>query len=225
MSDNARQHNGSPQTGGWIDVSVPVYGGMVHWPSDPEVEIERIADIAEGSPANLSLITMGAHTGTHIDAPLHFLADGAPIDQMPLAAMVGPARVIEIRNPRAVETDDLRSQPLERGDRILLKTANSHRCWSTGDFVEDFVGLSPAGAQYLVDRGVRTVGIDYLSIGGYASQGDNTHQVLLRAGIWVIEGLDLSSVPPGRYDLVCLPLRLVGAEGAPARAILRPIRS
>lgn len=205
----------------WIDVSVPVRSGMVHWPDDPEVEIERLADMADGSAANLSLITMGTHTGTHIDAPLHFLPKGASVDAMPLAAVIGPARVVEVGAARSIGAADLANRNIQPGERILFKTSNSDRCWRTDEFVQDFVGLSPEAARYLVDRGVRTVGIDYLSIGGYTEEGDNTHQVLLGAGVWVIEGLDLSAVTPGQYEMICLPLRLVGAEGAPARAVLR----
>jgi arylformamidase len=194
---------------------------MVHWPDDPEVEVERVADMAEGYGWNLSQISMSAHTGTHIDAPLHVVADGLAIDQMPLDAMIGPSRVIEITSRHAVEPDELRGQEIGAGDRILFKTINSQRGWTNSRFLEDYVGVSPAAAEFLAARGVQTVGIDYLSIGRYGQEGETTHRTLLRAGIWVIEGLDLAAVAAGAYDLVCLPLKLVGAEGAPARAILR----
>jgi arylformamidase len=206
---------------GWIDISAPVRSGMVHWPDDPEVEIVRVADMAKGHAYNLSRISMSAHTGTHIDAPLHLLSDGQAVDQMPLEAMVGPARVIDITNPRAVEPEELRGQGIQPGERLLLKTVNSRRCWTSSRFVEDYVGVSPAAAEFLAARRVRTVGIDYLSVGRYGPEGEQTHRILLGAGIWLIEGLDLSAVQAGSYDLVCLPLNLVGADGAPARAILR----
>jgi arylformamidase len=206
---------------GWIDISAPVRSGMVRWPDDPEVEIVRVADMANGHAYNLSRISMSAHTGTHIDAPLHLLSDGQAVDQMPLEAMVGPARVIEITNPRAVEPEELRGQEIQLGERILLKTINSQRCWTSSRFVEDYVGVSPAAAEFLAARRVRTVGIDYLSVGRFGPEGEQTHRILLGAGIWLIEGLDLSPVEAGSYDLVCLPLNLVGADGAPARAILR----
>lgn len=208
---------------GWIDISVPVRSGMVRWPSDPDVRIERLADIGRGDAYNLSWLTMGAHCGTHIDAPLHLLAGRASMDDLPLTAMIGRARVIEVGSVRSVGPDDLRPHAIEAGDRVLLKTGNSRRCWSTDAFVEDYVSLSQTGAQYLADRGVQAVGIDYLSIGEYGPDGDATHKILMWAGVWIIEGLDLSKAVPGLYELICLPLRLLGAEGAPARAVLRPI--
>lgn len=214
---------GIPFEQGWIDVSVPIRSGMVHWPDDPEVEVDRIADLAEGYPINLTQIGMSAHTGTHIDAPLHVVADGPGIEQMPLAAVVGRARVIEIASTKAIEPHELADKDIQAGERILFKTVNSQRCWAVKQFMEDYVGVSPAAAEYLVGKRVRTVGIDYLSIGGYGQDGEETHQILLHAGVWVIEGLDLSPVEAGTYEMVCLPLRLVGAEGAPARAIVRRI--
>jgi arylformamidase len=219
FADRPTGSSRTPFDSAWIDVSVPIRSGMVHWPDDPEVEIERVADIAEGYGWNLSQICMSAHTGTHVDAPLHIVAGGLPIDQIPLDAMVGPARVIEIARLHAV--DELRGQEIGAGDRILFKTINSQRGWTNSRFLEDYVGVSPAAAEFLAARGVRTVGIDYLSIGRYGPEGETTHQILLGAGIWVIEGLDLATAAAGEYELVCLPLKLVGAEGAPARAILR----
>jgi arylformamidase len=220
-SDRRGSSMNSPSDQGWIDVSVPVRPGMVHWPDDPEVQIDRVADMAKGSAWNLSRISMSAHTGTHVDAPLHVVGDGLAIDQVPLDAMIGPARVIEIADRHAVEPQELQGQEIRPGERILLKTINSQRCWTNTRFIEDYVGLSPAAAEFLAARRVRTIGIDYLSIGPYGPDGEATHRILLRAGIWVIEGLDLSLVEAGSYDLVCLPLKLIGADGAPARAILR----
>lgn len=210
-----------PFDSAWIDVSVPVRSGMVHWPDDPDVEIERLADMAEGYGWNLSQICMSTHTGTHVDAPLHIVADASPVDHVPLDAMIGPARVIEIANLHAIEPDDLRHEEIGKGDRILFKTINSQRARTSSRFLEDYVGVSPAAAELLVARGVQTVGIDYLSIGPYGPEGEATHRILLSAGIWVIECLDLSAVSAGKYEMVCLPLKLAGAEGAPARAILR----
>jgi arylformamidase len=208
--------------GDWIDISVPLYSGMVHWPDNPPVKIERIMDLAHGDAANVSKIELGAHTGTHMDAPRHFLADGAGLDEMPFDATIGLARVIPIEHPQAILPAELEPHNLQAGERVLFRTRNSERCWKTDQFVEDFVYISAAGAQFLVDKQVRTVGIDYLSVGGYVNDGVETHQILLEAGIWLIEGLNLSAVKPDAYELVCLPLRIVGADGAPARAILRP---
>jgi len=209
-------------TAAWIDISVPIYSGMVHWPDDPDVRIERVHDLSRGDAANVSRLELGAHTGTHMDAPRHFLADGAGLDELPLDATIGPARVIRIAQPRAIVPEELEAHRLRAGERVLFRTQNSERCWKNNQFVEDFVYISAAAAQFLVQRQVRTVGIDYLSVGGYVHDGVETHQILLGAGIWLIEGLNLAAVKPGAYELVCLPLRVVGADGAPARAILRP---
>ena len=208
----------------WIDISVPLYSGMVHWPDNPPVSIERMMDQAHGDAANVSKIELGAHTGTHMDAPKHFLANGAGLDEMPLDAAIGLARVIQIEHPQAIFPSELEAHNLQAGERVLFRTQNSDRCWKDEKFVEDFVYISAAAAQFLVERKVRTVGIDYLSVGGYVYDGIETHQILLGAGIWLIEGLNLASVKPGEYELVCLPLRVVGADGAPARAILRSLK-
>ncbi|WDT75929.1 MAG: cyclase family protein [Candidatus Manganitrophus sp.] len=206
----------------WIDISVPVYPGMVHWPDNPAVRIENIQDLSRGDAATVSKLELGAHTGTHMDAPKHFLADGAGLDDMPLDASIGPARVISIAHPQVILPGELEAHRLQAGERVLFHTRNSERCWKTNRFVEDFVYISAAAAQFLVQRKVRTVGIDYLSVGGYVHDAVETHRILLGAGIWLIEGLNLSAVTPGAYELVCLPLRVAGADGAPARAILRP---
>jgi len=206
----------------WIDISAPIYSGMVHWPDNPAVRIERMQDLSRGDAANVSKLEMGAHTGTHMDAPRHFFADGAGLDEMPLDAAIGPARVIRIVHPHAIFPAELEGHDLQAGERVLFRTQNSERCWNTDQFVEDFVYISAAAAQFLVDRQVRTVGVDYLSVGGYVHDGVETHQILLGAGLWLIEGLNLAAVEPGAYELVCLPLRVAGADGAPARAILRP---
>jgi arylformamidase len=214
----------SYKTGGkWIDISVPLHTGMVHWPDNPPVEIERIMDLSHGDAANVSKIEMGAHTGTHMDAPRHFLATGPGLDEMPLEAAIGPARVIQIEHPQAIYPTELEGHNLQPGERVLFHTHNSERGWKNDQFVEDFVYISAEAAQFLVDKQVQTVGIDYLSVGGYVYDGVETHQILLAAGVWLIEGIDLSAIKPGTYELICLPLRIVGADGAPARAILRPI--
>ena len=205
----------------WIDISVPIYSGMAHWPDNPSVKIERIMDLAHGDAANVSKIELGAHTGTHMDAPRHFLANGIGLDEMPLDSTIGTARVINIEHHQAILPAELEPHNLQAGERVLFRTRNSERCWNDNQFVEDFVYISVAAAQFLVERQVRTIGIDYLSVGGYVYDGVETHQILLKAGIWLIEGLNLSAVKPGSYELVCLPLRIVGADGAPARAILR----
>jgi arylformamidase len=208
--------------GGWIDVSVTLRDGMVHWPDNPPVTIKRQLDISKGDAANVSMLSMGSHTGTHMDAPLHFVADGKGLDEMDFEATIGPARVIEISDPVAVSAAELEDQVIDAGDRILFKTRNSDRRWVDLPFDEDFVYVSAGAAAHLVERGVRLVGVDYLSVGGFKSDGVETHTELLEAEIWVIEGLDLSRVSAGEYELICLPLKILRSDGAPARAILRP---
>jgi arylformamidase len=158
-----------------------------------------------------------------MDAPRHFSADGVGLDEMPLYATIGPARVIPIEDLHAILPEELELHNLQAGERVLFRTKNSECCWKDNRFVEDFVYISASAAKFLVQRKVRTIGIDYLSVGGYVHDGVETHQILLGAGIWLIEGLNLSAVKPGDYDLICLPLRVVGGDGAPARAILRQI--
>jgi arylformamidase len=206
----------------WIDVSVPLRPGMVVWPGDPPVRIERISAIADGGVVNMSAISMCLHTGTHVDAPLHFLEGGRSLEEMPLDALSGPARVIDIRSPKAIRVREFGALRIRRGERILFKTRNSARCWRAGEFCRDYVYLTREAATELVRRGIAAVGIDYLSIGAPNEEGYEVHRMLLGAGIWIIEGLDLSSVPAGRYELICLPLKVPGADGAPARALLRP---
>jgi arylformamidase len=140
---------------------------------------------------------------------------------MPLTTAIGRARVIEIGDPVSIKPEELMGHNIQRGERILFKTCNSARCWQTDDFVEDFVYIAHEAAQYLASLGAQLVGVDYLSVGGSHVDGPETHQALLGGGIWIIEGLNLSQAEPGIYDLICLPLRIVGGDGAPARAILR----
>jgi arylformamidase len=203
-----------------MDISVPVRNGMVHWPGDPDFHIERATDQEKGDAATVSRMALGVHTGTHMDAPLHFIRHARSIDTMPIDATVGTARVIGIRDRQSIKREELIGHGISAGERILFKTGNSDHSWDSDRFDEDFVYISQDGARYL-ECGVRTVGVDYLSVGGYRHDGLETHEALLGAGIWIIEGLNLRGVEPGTYELVCLPLRLMGAEGSPARAILR----
>jgi len=206
----------------WIDVSVPLRTGMVHWPDNPPVKIERVMDLERGDIASVSSMSMGVHTGTHMDAPAHFQRGGVGIDRMPLEATLGLARVIKIRDPVSIKRAELEPARLQPGERVLFRTRNSERCWQTDAFIEDFVFISREAAAYLAECRVRTVGVDYLSVGGFREDAEATHLALLQAGIWVIEGLNLSPVGEGTYELICLPLRIAGGDGAPARAVLRP---
>lgn len=208
----------------WIDISVPLRNGMVSWPGDPPFEVIRISDVAKGDHATVSRISMGSHTGTHIDAPAHFIKDGTDVASLPLEIMVGPAKVIRIKDPDAIKQEELKTHSIKRGDRVLFKTRNSTDAWRSTAFVEDFVHLTDEAAGYLVGLGVRMVGVDYLSVGAYKGGGAAVHQTLLSHGVWIIEDLDLSHVDEGMYDLVCLPLKIENGDGSPARAILRRSR-
>jgi arylformamidase len=207
---------------GWIDVSVPVRAGMVHWPGDPPVNVERVKTIGPDSEANLTKIEMSAHTGTHMDAPLHFFADDPGVEALPLEIAMGPARVIAIEGTEPIDRGQLEGLDIAGGERVLFRTVNSDRPWAERDFDPDFVYVSLEAAELLGEVGVALVGVDYLSVGGAGGEGAETHRAILGAGAWVVEGLDLSAVEPGDYELICLPIKLVGSDGAPARALLRP---
>ncbi len=209
--------------GPWIDVSVVLRTGMVHWPGDPSARITHVHDMERGDPATVSFLEMGAHSGTHMDAPAHFIQGGRGIDTMPVDAAIGPARVIAIRNRKSITSEELVPHRIRRGERILFKTWNSARCWKTDEFIEDYVHISTEAARYLIERQVKLVGVDYLSVGAFQADGADTHRALLNGGIWIIEGLNLAKVKPGRVQLVCLPLKIAGADGAPARALVRPV--
>lgn len=206
----------------WIDVTRPIHAGMPCWPGDPEPVVERFANIGPDSFCNTSKLSMSVHTGTHMDAPLHFIDGAEPMDAMPLDAVIGEARVVQINDPVAVRPAELPTD-LAEGERILFKTRNSTEFWTKPGFQQDFVYISHDAARLLAETRVRTVGVDYLSIGGFHADMRETHLAILGAGIWVIEGLDLSQAAPGGYEMVCLPLRLQGAEGSPARVVLRRI--
>jgi len=202
-----------------IDISVPNGPGQHVYPGDPEPRIDPVRQLATGDPCNLSLLSMGSHTGTHVDAPYHFLANGPRLGEVPLDRMVGPCLVADLRGRRAVDAAALREVPLEPGDILVCRTDNSAR-WGAASFQRDFTFLTRDAADVLVERGVRAVGMDYLSIEEFGSADFPVHHRLLGAGVFVIEGLDLRQVAPGRYYLVCLPLKFPELDGAPARAVL-----
>jgi arylformamidase len=213
----------SDTSSGWIDVSVPLREGMVVWPGEIKVQIDRHLTIEHGDMVNASTIHMGVHTGTHMDAPRHFFTKSKSIDQMPIDDAIGPARVIEISDNEAIKPEELKQHNIQRGERILFKTKNSQRCWQTDKFVADYVYIARDAARLLADLEVRLIGVDYLSVGGSKQYPAATHQILLGAGIWLLEGLNLSGVSSGKYNLICLPLKLVQTDGSPVRAVLRPI--
>jgi arylformamidase len=198
-----------------FDISVDLYNGMPAFPGDPEPVIKRFLEMPR-DPANVSTINMGTHTGTHVDPPLHFVEGGLPLDKIPLDHLYGDAEVLDLTYvKKAVSAVDLESAT---ENILLLKTRNS-RLWQYTEFRKDYVYLDRSAAQWLIDNHVWTVAIDYLSIGSFES-GEAVHKMLLRNGVTVIEGVNLSAVEPGRYTFACLPIRIKDGDGGPARAIL-----
>lgn len=210
--------NSSATTTEWIDVSVPIYGGMVHWPDNPPIEVDAIMHVERGDIATVSALKMGTHTGTHIDGPIHFLPGSPGTDAVPLGNLIGPATVIEIEDPSAVQWAELRKHNIGHSERLLFKTLNSQRCWNSSEFVSDFVSLAEDAASELAELKTLAVGIDYLSMGS-----PEVHRTLLGAGVAIIEGLNLLKVSRGKYELFCVPLSIRGGDGAPARALLKPL--
>jgi arylformamidase len=209
------------------DVSLPISESLVTWPSDPPVRVTQVFHLERGDKATVTRLVMGAHTGTHVDAPCHFILGGAGVDTLDLDVLVGPALVVEVLEAAVLTAEVLAGLPIPpASERVLLHTRNSD-LWARDEdgrtivrpFAEDFVGVSEDGARWLIERGVRLVGVDYLSVAPFGESAP-THQALLRAGVVVVEGLNLDGIAPGAYRLVCLPLKIVGGDGAPARAIL-----
>ncbi len=204
------------------DLSLTITPDLPVWPGDPAVQLERISKIEDGQAANVSRLETGVHVGTHVDAPYHFLANGKTIETLPLDALIGPAWVVEIPADVTIIDAQVLSYALPAGpiERILFKTTNS-ALWQRNEraFQTEFVAVQEDAAQELVKRGVRLVGIDYLSISPF-HHSIPTHVALLTASVVILEGLNLADVPAGQYELYCLPLKLGGSDGAPARAVL-----
>jgi arylformamidase len=201
------------------DVSVPISPDMPVYPGDPGVSLELKQSIAKGDPCNLTLCCFGSHTGTHVDAPSHFVEGGMKVDEIPLNLLTGRTLVVEFPSAR-IDTETLKEVDLGEHVRVFFKTRNSY-IWSSNRFVEDYVYVTPEAAELLVESGIKLVGIDYLSIEQYQTTNFKTHRTLLSNGVIIIEGLNLSEVEPGDYELICLPLKIKGGDGAPARVILR----
>jgi arylformamidase len=202
------------------DISLPLVSGGLVYPGNPPLQITPQQQVSRGDSANVSRLDFGSHTGTHVDAPKHFFDDGPGVDQIPLDVLMGPAMLLAMPDDvMAVTADDLRRHQLGSHERVLIRTRNSGFIRDK-DFHRDYTYLAPDGAEYLVSLGVRLVGVDYLSVEQFHSGHHKTHRTLLGAGVVIVEGLDLSAPPMGPYELRCLPLRLVGLDGAPARAVL-----
>ena len=203
-----------------IDISVPVYTGMVFYPGDSGAVVEPVRRISQGDPANLSELRLGSHTGTHVDAPHHFENNGTTVDRIPLDLLIGPARVVDLTSAESlISREDLVQSGASGTERLLLKTTNS-RLWAQPEFFRDYVSLADGATDFLLKEGVRLVGIDYISIERYKAESFHVHHALLGSGMVILEGIDLTEVEPGEYELACLPLKILDGDGAPARAVL-----
>jgi len=203
-----------------IDVTVPLDANLPNYPGNTPFTLEPIKRLARGDSSNVSSLHMSAHAGTHVDAPRHFFDQGAGTDGLPLEMLLGRTRVIEITSRRGIGADELAGVDLSEDVRVLIKTSNS-RLWGNAEFHQDYVGVTESGARHLIEHGIKVVGVDYLSVEEFKKPGAPAHHVLLGGGTIVIEGLNLRDVETGIYEMICLPLRIVGADGAPARVVLR----
>jgi arylformamidase len=226
-----------PETG-WIDISLPLNkeihvlpplpsppGGSPA-PENPPSSVYRFFDVEKGDKVTMSRIEMASHDGTHIDAPLHFIPGGMTIDAMPIETTVGPCRVIEIKDEKDITVAELEPYDIRVGERILFKTKNSPRVYAVRQYTGEFVAITPEAARYLVDRKIRLVGLDYLTI-SHLQPPENineVHRTFLSHGVFIIEALNLAGVAPGDYDLVCLPLRIERGDAGPCRAVIRPLQ-
>ena len=203
----------------YYDISVPITPGMVIWPSDPPVRVTVHRSVERGDSSNVQKLELGTHTGSHVDSPNHIGLEQT-IDELPLETFIGPVTVVWSKEPDLVRTKDLDGVDLSKVERILFRTSNSTRMAEDEEFFGDFVAISPEVAKVLAEAGVTLVGIDALSVDPKGGAGE-AHDVLLNAGVVLLENVNLSEVPPGEYELICLPLKIAGADGAPARVVLR----
>jgi len=209
----------------WIDISYPLSEEIIYWPQDPvPPDIKTNTFTSEEVTITMSQMTINTHHGTHVDAPRHFYPDGTSIDEMPLTAIMGPARVIEIKDTNLINPEELEGHNIRAGERVLFKTINSSY-YKQGKFVEDFVHITKESAQFIADKNISVVGIDYLAVGSFRDRSSliKVHQILLGNGIWIVEALDLSGVEPGDYEIICLPIKIKQGDAGQARAIIRPL--
>jgi arylformamidase len=212
---------------GWYDISVPLKQGMNYLPLDPVApKIYRFSDVDLGAKVTMSMLEIISHTGTHIDAPRHFIPGGSTVSDMPLDATIGPARVIEIKDPETIKVEELEKHAIQKGERILCKTRNSPVVYESPKFVEDYVYLDANAAAYLAEKQIVLFGLDCITIGDIRNEESviKPRQSLLKAGIYILEDCALANVPPGEYELLCLPLLMYKGDAGPCRAILRPLK-
>jgi arylformamidase len=212
---------------GWYDISVPLKQNMSKFPTDPTpFKVYRLSDVALGAKVTMSMVEMISHTGTHIDAPLHFIPGGSTISDMPLDATIGPARVIEIKDKQKIKVAELEKHNIKKGERLLFKTRNSPLTYTSETFIEDYVYFDVPAAEYLAEKKVRMVGLDNVTVGSLKEPENinKVHVALLQAGVYLLEDCALGDVPPGDYELICLPLLMYNGDAGPSRAILRPLK-
>ena len=203
------------------DISIPLAPTMPTYPGDPAVSIVPMKQIAKGDAANVSQLSFGNHSGTHLDPPIHFIPGGKTVDQLDLNTLYGPARVVDMTHvEREITANDLEHARISGGvKRVLFKTRNS-TLWDQNEFQQDYIGIGWDAAAWIVQRGIQLVGIDYLSVETFGASEPRTHRTLLGAGVIAVEGLNLGAIAPGDYTLVCLPIKIKDGDGAPVRAIL-----
>lgn len=208
----------------WIDISTPLTQGMAVWPGDPPTRLGRVLDLSRGDPCTVTALSLCAHAGTHLDAPAHYLPGGAGVEAFPSRLALGPARILDMTGREAVTAEALAGQGIRRGQRILLRTrgAGPDGVTRPGGAAAPAT-VTASGARFLAARGVALCGVDALSVGAADEEGDLVHRTLLSAGVWILEGLDLSRLGPGRVELMCLPLLVPGCDAAPVRAMARPL--
>ncbi len=207
---------------GWIDITMTLQNGIVNWPGDPAFEIHKIASFENGDDVNISTFSTCSHIGTHVDAPLHYIENGSDVAAIPLDHLLGDVKVIQIISNIEISLEEIKKYSINKGDRILFKTKHSDIDWSLKPFNEKLIALTTEAASYLKEKEILLVGIDYLSISGLHNSKE-VHQLLLSSGVCILEGLNLQTIEPGNYEFICLPLKIEGAEGAPARVLIRQI--
>jgi arylformamidase len=203
------------------DITLTISNDLPIWPGDPSVNLYRVSDVNQGDEVTLSRLECGVHTGTHLDAPVHFVRGGSGVDTLDLDVLIGRCLVVHVPKANVIDAALLDSLAIPPGiTRLLFRTRNSE-IWARGDrvFHQDFVAVDRSGAEWIVERGIKLVGVDYLSVAPFEAAVP-THDRLLRAGVIPVEGLNLAGIEPGEYQLVCLPIKLLESDGAPARAVL-----
>ena len=213
---------------GWIDATYPIFENMTGWPGQPVTDLETLSCIHCGDNAMVSVLHISLHSGTHMDAPSHFLAQGVDISRAPFEVGLGPVRIAAVSPSGAVQPEDIqayeaRTRPLQAGERLILRTPNSDKAnWLQEPFDTEYHGIGPEAARYIADRKLKLIGVDYLSVGPFHEGNPQTHRALMGGGVWIIEGIDLRRIKEGSYEMICLPLRIAGGDASPIRILLRP---